>query len=601
MKLLTIALVLLLAASAYADFRQETQGKAVKINPKQIDHIRVKIIQSGTLEVSGPVRSADVVLYAPQDGVESRVVQSGSPGFSWNVVKDAFGNDQLHLEWNNPTGTVDYRIETVVTNRAETLPASKKLAGSPGYLKESSQIVFTDRMRSIAYPFENSLEKAAELAMFVNDYVTYDLGVAGELRPSDWVLENRRGVCVEYANLLSSLLKISGIPTRYIVGYAYSNVENKLIGHTWVEVLAEDGSWIPFDATWLQGGYLDATHIKTSARTDANQTELLTYFGSGSIRWDRNDDSIEILDYSVGNITTIAVEAADASFGSSGFIKTLVSTESCTITEIEAISCVGDNGKELLLIADAKRKLWHCGPAEVYWFFSPADVSRDFIYTCPVTVFDQSGASSKAVVRVEGELYRPKVSISGPGTVSVNEEFSLAAQAPADFIFYSPNLTRHSSGTWRLSLQEPGTYKFFLYSGGALAEKSVTVVEKKEFDISVFVPQNVTRNIPFSVIVSVKNLENRQKTARISVELDERIDDAIVFMPNEAKTLSYTMVPETGKEKLTVAVSADSIASYTAAVRVIEQKPSGIIDDMTGFIHGILKGIADFFGRLFAR
>ena len=141
------------------------------------------------------------------------------------------------------------------------LPQEKAIGFDATYLKENDQVRFTPELRKTAFPFERSLKRAAELAIWVNNYIYYDLGLVGELKPSDWVYENRRGVCVEYANLLSALLKISGIPTRYVVGYAYSSVESKLIGHAWVEILASDGSWIPLDPTWLEAGYLDVNAL----------------------------------------------------------------------------------------------------------------------------------------------------------------------------------------------------------------------------------------------------------------------------------------------------------------------------------------------------
>jgi len=588
-KLIFIALVLLLCVPVFA------QDSQLNINPKQIDYMKVKIIQSGYITASGAVKSASVILSMPQEGVESRNVASSASGFSWKAVKNKFGNDQISLEWTNPSGKVDYIVETAVVSNAKGVASEKRLSSNPEYLKENKQIIFTDDMRKIAFPYENSLRKAAELTIFVNNYVDYDLDLAGQLKPSDWVLANRRGVCVEYANLLSSLLKISGIPNRYIVGYAYSSVQNKLIGHTWVEVLAADGTWIPFDPTWLQGGYIDATHIKTANGIDANQTELLTYFGPGSVSWQRDEDNVEIIDYRLRNITTISLETPGVTFDESGFIKASVGTQSCTITEIEALSCAGSDNKSLVNVYDSKRQLWQCGAEDIYWFFPPRELDDHFIYSCPMTVFDQSGASSRSVVRIKGQSMPSDVSISGPDVVSLNEMFTLSAESGNDFIFYSPNLTRHNDKTWQLSLAKPGVYKFYLYSDGALAQKSVSVIEKKEFDISVVLPESVSIGSTFIVNVTVRNLENRIKQATVSAELDGKSEQSIAFQPSETRALRFNLSAETGKSSVVVLVLSDSAASYTASIDVQQAGKKGFLDAVVDFFAGAFEWLAGLF------
>lgn len=595
-----LVLAVFFSSIAFADFRQAVKSEGIELNPKQVEYMKARIVQSGSLDVSGNVDSASLTLYVPQDGLESMSVSSGSEGFSWKTAKDEFGNQQVYMEWKRPSGIADYRVETTVESRAKLLPSKKALANDPEYLKENQQIVFTDEMRRIAYPYENSLDKAAELTRWVYNYVDYDLSVAGQLRPSDWVLENRRGVCVEYANLLSSLLKLSGIPNRYVVGYAYSDVENRLIGHTWVEVLADDGTWIPLDPTWLQAGYTDATHIKTANRVDANQTSLLTYFGTGSIDWQKNDDDIRILDYRLGNITRISLETQDISFGEAGFLKASLQSGTCTIADVSTLSCVTEGGRKLLDVLDGKRQLWYCGRADVYWFFSATRQGGDFIYTCPVSVFDQSGAGSAAEIRIKGRKDPGSVSISGPDAVSVNERFTLSASAD-DFIFYSPNLSRHDEKIWQLSLSKPGTYRFYLYSRGALAEKDVRVTERKEFDVHLSVPKNATIGDPFPVKIIVKNLESIEKQAVLRIEFDGVLEETLAFAPNEAKSLAYNLTARTANGKITASAASDSITSYTASIQIHEKKDAGWLDAMMKFFSGIFSWIASLFGTASSR
>jgi transglutaminase-like putative cysteine protease len=59
------------------------------------------------------------------------------------------------------------------------------------------------------------------------------------------------GVCQDFAHLMLGLLRLSGIPCRYVSGYLH--VERKKRepsqSHAWVEVYAPSAGWVPFDPT----------------------------------------------------------------------------------------------------------------------------------------------------------------------------------------------------------------------------------------------------------------------------------------------------------------------------------------------------------------
>lgn len=592
--------ILILSSVTFAEFRQITKSEKIILNPKQVTEARFRIALSGTLATLGNIEHINLTLNIPQEGVEDIKVTADA----WGYVTDGFGNRLLLLEWRNPSGVVQYRVETTVTNKAKTLAQDKAIASNPAYLKENDQIRFTPELRKIAFPFEKSLRRAAELTAWVHDYLNYDLSLVGELKPSDWVYENKRGVCVEYANLLSALLKISGIPTRYIVGYAYSTVENKLIGHTWVEILT-DGGWVPLDATWLQAGYLDATHIKTAVREDANQTEKLTYSGKGDINvvWDRNEDEIELLSHKVANVTDISLSANDIAANAYGLAKAVIRAESCTITEINITSCVGTDRKPTLDILEAERKEWVCPEKDVYWVYNAAELKKGFLYTCPINAYDQTGSQSKAEIEISGEKIPGNIEISGPDTAAINENFVLLALAKDNFVFFSPKLGSSQSRTWNLSLNAPGKHKFYLYSNGALAIKEVEVMEKKGFSIIATTQRNVTFNGSFILSVTAENLLVKEKTARIRIDFDDEvIERQLTFAPKEAKTIEFNITAaKEGVRKISAAALSDTISSYTTSISVYEEKkpaPQSIIDAILSAIAGIYTAIAAFIAGL---
>ncbi|HEX2171211.1 MAG TPA: transglutaminase family protein, partial [Dehalococcoidia bacterium] len=81
--------------------------------------------------------------------------------------------------------------------------------------------------------------------------ITYQFGVTGVQTPAAMALHLGRGVCQDYSHILLCLLRLLGIPARYVSGH--------LLGegapHAWVEALiaapaAPDGySVVPYDPT----------------------------------------------------------------------------------------------------------------------------------------------------------------------------------------------------------------------------------------------------------------------------------------------------------------------------------------------------------------
>lgn len=608
------AKIILLFALTSLIFLPYSFAQDADFNPKSVDSITMKITQSGTLEVTGDVQRANLTLYIPQEGLQSLNVASNSQ-MSWKYSADAYGNRVVVMEFVDPSGTVTYSLESVVNSRAKFVNPTSDIDYDTRYLNQTKSIVITDEIKKLAYPYERTWDNVAYLTELVYDLVEYDINVVGERRSSDWVLENKRGVCVEHANLLTALLRASGIPTRYVVGYAYSTVDKKLIGHTWIEVLASDGTWVPFDPTWLQGGFLDATHIKTASLLDDNQIDVLTYVGSGRITWKRGSfvtenlkpgedlysDKVEILTYTLANITSIGLQSQRVPLGGYGYIKADVRPDACLINQLNIQSCVDKSRDEVFEIYDKERKFFSCSSKELYWFFRETDGSGN--YLCPVTVYDQLGSSEDIEVETRDAINPESLSITGPTVVEVNELFTLKANYGTDFIFYSPDLGRSRDDDWDLQIKRAGDYNFYLYENGNLARKTVKVVEKKEFDIALTAPTRVKAGSNFTVNVTMKNLDTA-RNAVFSVEFDGfRKDQTLKFAHGETKEMVFNLTAsQAGAKEIYVSLQADTLTPLTFPVTVEGRAAGGSwIDGIINGILGVLGGIKDFFSGLFGR
>jgi len=570
-----------------------------QLNPKSISDIEVKIIKSGTISVTGLVDTLNLSLYIPQQGINSISVYADS----WNYKQDAFGNKMVVLNWKNPHSLLEYKIEMIVENSAKQLNIKKPISEDPQYLKETESIVFDDAIRKFAYPYEKTLDKAAELTIAVHDMMEYDKAMAGENKPSTWVMTNKRGVCVEYTNLLAALLRVSGIPARYVVGYAYSSLDNKFTGHSWVEVpiintdkndVRSTSGMISFDPTWLQGGYVDATHIKTATLLDNNQTEVLYYIGRGNAVWNKNEDIVDIIDYTARNITDISLYSEDFAENSGGYLKAEITSDECTITDLTANSCIDSDENKMLNIYENEREIWFCNQADIYWVFDIAESKNS--YSCPVIVYDQTGSEASKNIRIIGNEQTSKIFISCPDSAGINEPFTLNAATDKDFIFFSPKFGKSNSKSWELTANIPGSYNFYLYSDNAIAKKTVNVIEKKEFSLYVDAPSNVTIGT-FLINITATNLLNENKKATIRAEFSNQVHEATLsFLPKETKNILFNLTAtEPGTKAITASVMSDSISSYTDSIIVNNPSSFGFLDALIAFFKSIVDAITKLF------
>lgn len=115
----------------------------------------------------------------------------------------------------------------------------------------------------------DNLEKVKVVYDFVVDNFVYDDYKAatvksGYLPVLDEVLEERKGICFDYAALMAGMLRSQGVPCKLIVGYAGAAY------HAWISVWTEEFGWIDgaiyFDGTtWHR---MDPTFASSARRSD---------------------------------------------------------------------------------------------------------------------------------------------------------------------------------------------------------------------------------------------------------------------------------------------------------------------------------------------
>ena len=122
---------------------------------------------------------------------------------------------------------------------------------------------------------------------FVVDHFTYDYDKAstvssGYLPVVDDILAAKKGICFDYAAVMTAMLRSQNIPCKLVVGYAGT------IYHAWIDVYVEGTGWIAgairFDGKdWT---LMDPTFVSSGKRspsimeyvtTDSNYSQKYAY------------------------------------------------------------------------------------------------------------------------------------------------------------------------------------------------------------------------------------------------------------------------------------------------------------------------------------
>jgi transglutaminase-like putative cysteine protease len=126
---------------------------------------------------------------------------------------------------------------------------------------------FADYSMHCFAPGRPILVCAEALSTLLHVDIKYVPGATSVSTSPTEVLEQRRGVCQDFAHLMISCLRSRGLPARYVSGYLRTNATvkegAKLVGdnasHAWVSVWSPPYGWIDFDPT--NGCFAGTDHV----------------------------------------------------------------------------------------------------------------------------------------------------------------------------------------------------------------------------------------------------------------------------------------------------------------------------------------------------
>ena len=152
------------------------------------------------------------------------------------------------------------------------------------YLRANQYVNYTAESEAVKKAAElvkdkkTEIEKIAAVYHYTVTTLTYDTEKAktvqsGYLPDVDKVLAEQKGICFDYAALMTAMLRSQGIPTRLVVGYAGE------VYHAWINVFIPEKGWIEgviyFDGeTWK---LMDPTFASSAKQSK----QIMEYIGNG--------------------------------------------------------------------------------------------------------------------------------------------------------------------------------------------------------------------------------------------------------------------------------------------------------------------------------
>lgn len=126
---------------------------------------------------------------------------------------------------------------------------------------------------------ETELDKVQAVYEYVVKNITYDTELAANVKSGylpvlDDVLKVKKGICFDYAAVMTGMLRSQSVPCKLVVGYAGD------VYHAWISVYTVKDGWIDnaiyFDGTtWKR---MDPTFASSANKSDA----IMKYIGDGS-------------------------------------------------------------------------------------------------------------------------------------------------------------------------------------------------------------------------------------------------------------------------------------------------------------------------------
>jgi transglutaminase-like putative cysteine protease len=205
--------------------------------------------------------------------------------------QDYYGNHVAAVSIHEPHDSLTIVAHSLVERIGEPAPPTDEMSFEQflrddrqrsinhyDFLSASPYVPFNDRVKKFFWfarprPDEDVARYVQHIVNFVCDQFYYRPGVTKVDSKVDEILTTGAGVCQDFAHLTIAVLRLAGVPARYVSGYLaplnYLSGETPVgpqASHAWLEAQLPYQGWIGFDPT--HGCRADLRHIRVAVGRD---------------------------------------------------------------------------------------------------------------------------------------------------------------------------------------------------------------------------------------------------------------------------------------------------------------------------------------------
>ena len=217
------------------------------------------------------------VMFVPKDSNRQKITSLAiavKECHRYYMTVDSFGNEKIYGKITVPHRTFDVSISGVAQTGLDiyeeytedsfnaVLLRSQTALTQPGAkLKEYHRCLPLEKC-------DSNYEKALFVMRSLPQSFHYRKGVTSVHEKAEEAFAFGAGVCQDYAHIMASLLRMEGIPVRYVVGM----IPGEGASHAWVEALCR-GYWYGFDPA--NNKLVDEDYIKVSCGRDSADCSVI--------------------------------------------------------------------------------------------------------------------------------------------------------------------------------------------------------------------------------------------------------------------------------------------------------------------------------------
>jgi len=207
-------------------------------------------------------RAATVWVPLPSDDAWQTVRDLRVDGAPWERVYDPrWGNAAARLH-PSAAATITVRYEVTRRERAADLSHGTTQPAPSGYaawLQPDARVPLDARVRKVAADVTAGKTTPLSRARAAYDYVLSTMRYDKPAGPGQgwgqgdiaWACDKKYGNCTDFHALFIGLLRASGIPARFSIGYSIPTGSSGDIAgyHCWADFYVDGIGWIPVDAS----------------------------------------------------------------------------------------------------------------------------------------------------------------------------------------------------------------------------------------------------------------------------------------------------------------------------------------------------------------